>query len=143
MGLPFFSRPSKTVLWIEAALWYGIIFALSAVPDRSGKLADFETVLGILEFLSRKGAHLMEYSVLMVLVRRAWGSRTRGRFLGAFFLVLILAAADEWHQTFVFGRNGSPFDVFVDSIGGLIGAWVHRHHEKKKPSPQDPQKLES
>jgi VanZ family protein len=38
----------------------------------------------------------------------------------------MVAMLDEYHQTFVYGRSGSPRDVLIDSIGILIGVIVTR-----------------
>ncbi len=48
---------------------------------------------------------------------------------GVFF-----AALDEFHQSFVFERTGSPMDVLVDSIGIIIAVLliVIIHHRKSK-----------
>jgi len=45
--------------------------------------------------------------------------------------------SDEWHQSFVPGRDADPFDWLADSIGGAIGATIasHRHHRTADPSP--------
>ncbi len=115
------------MLWSRVALWCGVIFALSAVPNRSGKAADFETAFGILEFAARKLCHLAEYAVLLVLTYRALetdsGKPVPGQMILSFLFVLLYAATDEWHQSFVFGRNGTPADIFVDSIGALGGTF--------------------
>ena len=44
---------------------------------------------------------------------------------------------DEYHQTFILGRNGRYQDVFVDFFGGLLGLvlWLflrQRKHQKLK-----------
>jgi VanZ family protein len=36
----------------------------------------------------------------------------------------VYAATDELHQSFVAGRNGSMFDVCLDSVGVLVGVAV-------------------
>ena len=37
------------------------------------------------------------------------------------------AATDEFHQTFIGGRHGSPIDVAIDSVGaGIAAIAVHR-----------------
>ena len=42
-------------------------------------------------------------------------------------ITLAYAATDEWHQTFVHGRHGSPWDWAIDAAGvGLAGLLVWR-----------------
>ena len=72
----------------------------------------------------RKLAHLTEYAVLGVLVLRALD--VPGRALGWLIVVSLLccagyAALDEFHQTFVPSRTGSPLDVALDTSGAALG----------------------
>src|SRR5262249_7977466 len=76
------------------------------------------THLGTWDLLLRKCAHLTEYAILGALLTRATGSR-----VAAFVLAVAYAGTDEWHQTFVRGRHGSPVDVGIDAIGVLVGLW--------------------
>jgi VanZ family protein len=64
---------------------------------------------------------MTEYAILAVLVARAVGSTPV-----AFALAVAYAATDEWHQTFVRGRHGSPVDVGIDAVGVLIGLACYR-----------------
>jgi VanZ family protein len=43
-------------------------------------------------------------------------------------IAVLYAASDEFHQTFVAGRHGSPVDVLVDSAGVLIAIALLRYH---------------
>ena len=138
------------VLWARLAVWCGLIIYLSSLPNHRGKTVNLETFLGIADFIARKSAHLMEYFVLACLAYRAFqGNREKifeGHLLMCFFFVLIFAAADEWHQTFVFGRTGTPFDVFIDSAGALAGYLFiflkdQKNHEEKIPN-QNPPRVE-
>jgi VanZ family protein len=83
----------------------------------------------------RKGAHLTEYAVLTLLLWRAlrkprrgdarpWHWSEAGLALG---LTALYAASDELHQIFVPSRQGSIWDVLLDTAGGalaLVGLWV-------------------
>jgi len=92
-----------------------LIFALSAQPDLSSGLGDWDTVL-------RKGAHMTEYGLLWWLWWRALGFGHPGP---AVAITLVYAATDEIHQTFVTGRHGSPVDWAIDAAGvGLAGLAV-------------------
>jgi VanZ family protein len=95
--------------WLAVVVWAGVIFALSSIPSLSTHLGTWDTIL-------RKGAHMTEYAILAVLLARASGSRP-----AAFVLAVAYACSDEWHQTFVRGRHGSPIDVGIDAVGVLIG----------------------
>ena len=95
-------------------VWAGVIFALSSIPSLSSGLGTWDYVL-------RKCAHMTEYAILAVLLVRATGSPR-----WAFVLAVAYAGTDEFHQTFVRGRHGSPIDVGIDAAGVLIGIAVWR-----------------
>ena len=79
------------------------------------------------DVLLRKLAHFTEYAVLTALWWRALhGLGLRfGTALGAAIAIsLAYAASDEFHQTFVDGRHGSPVDVLIDSAGMATAAAV-------------------
>ena len=110
------------------AVWYSLIFAMSSVPADDLGGPDFSHWGGILYYISRKIAHVTEYFVLTFLLHRALKLTLRDKYsrprlrplLPAFFLALTLAALDEYHQTFVFGRTGNILDIFVDSLGMFL-----------------------
>ena len=92
-----------------------LIFVLSAQPDLNSGLGVWDTIL-------RKIAHMTEYGLLWWLWWRALG---RGHPLPAVAITLAYAATDEYHQTFVEGRHGSPWDWAIDSAGvGIAGLRV-------------------
>ncbi len=108
---------------------------MSSRPDY-GPARDLDSWLGAFEFISRKIAHLMEYAILLFLVQRTvratWPVAWRWHFLMSFIFAVLYAASDEWHQTFVFGRTGTVRDVFIDSLGAMIGFYYDLRNEKKQ-----------
>ncbi|MGD1076091.1 MAG: VanZ family protein [Thermodesulfovibrionales bacterium] len=89
--------------------------------------------------LIRKSAHVTEYFVLGLLLFRAFRSgSTESRSLRwSFFsalVVLLYAASDEFHQSFVPTRTASPIDVGIDTMGGIIAQAVSLlwHHRTRK-----------
>jgi VanZ family protein len=105
--------------------WMGLIFFLSAQPDLP------HAPSSLLDLLLKKTAHALVYGVLTWLYLRAL-SDGRGRPLSdrlrliGLLLALLYAASDEYHQTFVPGRNGHWPDVVVDGVGGVIAVLVSR-----------------
>lgn len=77
----------------------------------------------------RKCGHFSGYGLLSLAWFRAfwmsWGAglaRTRRRLtahLLAIFSTLLVASADEFHQSFLPNRTGTPVDVLLDSSGAL------------------------
>jgi VanZ family protein len=44
----------------------------------------------------------------------------------------LYGSSDEWHQTFIFGRNGQLADVLVDLSGALLVLIVFRRRCLRK-----------
>jgi VanZ family protein len=95
--------------WLPVVVWAAVIFAFSSIPNLSSGLGGWDLVL-------RKIAHTAEYAVLGALLVRATGRSWLALGLGALY-----AVSDEFHQTFVAGRHGSPVDVAIDSVGLACG----------------------
>jgi VanZ family protein len=97
-------------------LLMGLIYFLSAQPDLNSGLGTWDTIL-------RKGAHMTAFGLLWFLWWRALG---RGNPLAAIAITLLWAASDEWHQSFVEGRHGTPVDVAIDAVGVGVALLVAR-----------------
>jgi VanZ family protein len=73
----------------------------------------------------RKSGHFIGYGLIGVAWLRAWW-RTLPRlpFVADFGLALLgtatIASCDEWHQTFLPNRTGTPWDVLLDSTGAVV-----------------------
>src|SRR5829696_3016935 len=94
----------------------GVIFALSAQ-------ADLNSGLGLIDHIGRKLVHMAEYGLLFILWLRAFKWKTAG---AAAAITIAYSATDEFHQTFVHGRVGTPVDVLIDSAGVLIAYLAFR-----------------
>jgi VanZ family protein len=101
--------------WAPPLVLMGVIFGLSAQPDLNSGLGAADTIL-------RKLVHAAEYGLLAFLwVRALRTTRVRNSALPlAFALTVAYAATDEFHQTFVHGRHGTPVDVLIDSAGAAL-----------------------
>ena len=95
----------------------GLIFFLSAQPS-------LDSGLGLIDFIGRKLIHIGSYALLCFLWWRALRSVTNDRIavLLAFVLASGYAITDEFHQTFVEGRHGTPVDWAIDSAGAALVA---------------------
>ena len=126
------SLPMNSLLryWLPPVLWMGLIFIVSAQPTLPHHSDDlFDTIL-------KKAAHMMEYGTLALLLWRAL-SRGRGTLswsalVTAFVVSVLYAASDEYHQSFVPGRNGTPVDVGIDAVGALVALLVVGSLGKKR-----------
>jgi len=131
--------------WLPVLGWMGLIFGGSADPSSTRhssriigplvrwlfpdlSLEAVETVV----LCVRKCGHLGEYAVLAMLLWRALDRPSRNdprprqwsKAGLAVVLAALYAASDEFHQTFVPTRQGSVWDVLLDSCGAIFGLVV-------------------
>jgi len=106
---------SRVNRWLPALLWMGFIFFLSSQPH----LPRYPTPL--IDLLLKKVAHLLEYFVLAILLHRAVGGQG-----GWWALVIggLYALSDEFHQSFVPGRNAELLDLTLDILGVVLGLYM-------------------
>jgi VanZ family protein len=119
-------------------VWIGLIFFLSS---SLGSFNETSSLIGpILRFvfpdaspelirqyhgLIRKGAHVFMYAGLGFLTFRTFwlGRSTPGKSMVMTILlfVTLIASLDELHQSFLSSRTGTPWDVVLDFLGGVLG----------------------
>src|SRR5215213_10874232 len=96
-------RPLRLDLWLPPLLLMGAIYFFS---DQ----ASLNSGLGLIDLIGRKLIHFAEYALLTFLWWRALVTVTTP--VRAVLIALVLssgyAATDEYHQTLVTGRHGSP-----------------------------------
>lgn len=80
----------------------------------------------ILSVAVRKAAHFFEYMALGVLSFGAFFKIKRylPRWLLAVLFSFVYACSDEFHQRFIPGRAGLWRDVFLDTSGAMVGAFI-------------------
>ncbi|MEY2559658.1 MAG: hypothetical protein QOG51_73 [Verrucomicrobiota bacterium] len=97
-----------------------------------------EATVASIQLLVRKCAHLAGYAVLAALLFRAFreGRNLFARAAAfAFVAAALYAALDEFHQSFIPSRTGTPRDVMIDCIGAAIGlALCLVFRRKRSPS---------
>lgn len=82
-----------------------------------------EALAQSLEFWVRKGAHMSEYALLCwsaALPMLVYQVPDRFRRLEAPLFCALVAASDEFHQSFVPGRTPAVRDVGIDLLGALL-----------------------
>ncbi len=75
----------------------------------------------LIDLLLKKVAHLFEYTILATLLYRAMGSEGGGRVL---LIGGLYALSDEFHQSFVPGRNAELLDLAFDILGVVLGFYM-------------------
>lgn len=126
--------------WIAAILWLIVIAIESTNLGSSSNtsrilypllhflfkldLAHFESVHHYL----RKGGHVFGYGMLSILLFRAWRETLSSlenlkwtfRWAGiAIVGTAIVASLDEWHQSYLPSRTGTPWDVLLDTCAAI------------------------
>ena len=124
------TRPSVTVqvfwYWVPVVLYAGTIFYLSDQSHPEEQLPSF-----LLEEVSDKVLHAVEYAVLGGLCYRAFRLGMSGQVASRALLFAIVTASlygmtDEAHQLFVPFRESSWQDWLADTVGAVIGAMSWR-----------------
>lgn len=107
--------------WLPAILYMVLIWTLSSL----------ETVNVPIEAMpfQDKGAHFIEYTGLGALIMHAcivtWPSTHRFRIaLLSIVATSAWGAMDEFHQSFVPGRNSDIFDLGADVSGACVGTFL-------------------
>jgi VanZ family protein len=125
------TRYAPLVIWMAVIL--GLGFGEASMSETSRFIRPLlkflfpdapESTLAFYHGLIRKSAHFVEYGVLAFLAVRAFSASSirslkSGRFRFAIALVVLIAASDEFHQSFEPSRTGSPLDILIDVSGGL------------------------
>lgn len=98
-----------------------------------------ETIRAV-QFAVRKAGHVTEYAILAALLLRGLhrdsGALSPRHALWALAIASAYAALDEYHQSFVASRTGSPSDILIDASGALLGVviwwWVIAHRTRRR-----------
>lgn len=146
MPLPALDTPA----WRRAAarygpplLWMAVISGLSTDAFSSDSTGGYvlpilrwlfpgtsAEVLALVHTAIRKAMHVLEYAVLALLWVRALRAPGRpwsvGPALIAWALASVFAAGDEYHQSFLATRAGTPLDVAWDALGATLGLGLSR-----------------
>jgi len=125
-----FKRHELLYYWLPVPLWMGLIFIISSrssLPSHPN---------GLVDFVLKKGSHVAEYGILAFLLWRALskgkGARASTPCTSAFVLTVLYALSDEYHQTFVPGRNGHIGDVGVDALGAMLALLLIRRFGRRE-----------
>lgn len=106
--------------FIPPVIWMSVIYYFSS--HTRTQLAEDQ----ILNFLIFKSFHVIEYAILFFLIFRSSYFFKKNkfilsyRFILVFFITLLYAISDEFHQTLVPTREGIPRDVLIDLIGMIV-----------------------
>lgn len=112
---------TKIFRWFPAIILMAVIYMASSTP--SSGMPNF----GWMDFVVKKGAHLFGYGLLANYYLVGIGAQTPRAAILAWVLTILYAISDEYHQTFVIGRNGTIVDVFIDAAGGGLALMLKNY----------------
>jgi VanZ family protein len=104
--------------WGPALIMMLVIFTFSSIP--SAEMPNF----GLADTLIKKLGHATEYGILFLTLARALRPASWQGLAACWLLVILYAASDEFHQSFVAGRNSTVVDVGIDGLGGLVASFA-------------------
>lgn len=112
----------RAAAWAAVAAYAAFIFWTSSLTPR----VRLDPVL--LKFRIDWSAHVLEYGLFGVLLARAFaltwaGAKGRGLVLAVVAVGALYGATDEYHQSFVPGREPDPTDLCADAVGLAAGAF--------------------
>ncbi len=132
-------------VWIAAGLWMVVIAIESTKYFSAAQTSRYlypllHFLFGITReqfriwhFYIRKTGHFVGYFILSWLLFRAWKATLHLPRLSAwairwatvaFFMSVLVASLDEWHQSYLPSRTGTVHDVVLDSIAALTAQIV-------------------
>ena len=123
--------------WLPALAWTALIFLFSTAEfsaEQTGSILRLllewlspglpEPRFELIHLLIRKAAHLTVYAALSLLWFRAQRGPRSGWQPGwaslALLISVLVAIADEYHQSFDPTRTATPWDVLLDTFGALL-----------------------
>lgn len=110
----------------------GVIFWFSSRPTWT------TTEIYWQDFVIKKAAHLFVYAVLAVLLYRSLEHSVKldrkTRLMMTLMIVVLYALSDEFHQSFIPGREPRGRDIVIDALGALGGLGIKLHLTRPKLS---------
>jgi VanZ family protein len=131
-------------LWFWVYVWFPVLLGIGVIAiesqefmgadHTSGPLrALFQFVFGpigdarwdLVHHYIRKSGHFVGYGLIGLAWLRAWWfTLPHSRFLPDALLALLgtalIASCDEWHQSYLPNRTGTPKDVLLDCTGAIV-----------------------
>ena len=127
-------------------MWMSVIFIFSHDTGEASSKKSDGLIITIAEFLAerdlsdaekekwidfcvvpvRKGAHILAYFILGVLVvslLKEFRLVDKRTVIFAVIMCILYAISDEVHQYYVPGRSGDVIDVLIDTFGSILGVW--------------------
>ena len=135
------NKDRSTLFWVNA--WLPVVLGVTVIMFESTELFGsdhtscplrwlFQAIFGqvgdarwdIIHHYIRKSGHFIGYGVIGLAWLRAWWmTLPKSHFMIDALLALLgtalVASSDEFHQTFLPNRTGTPWDVLLDCCGAI------------------------
>ncbi len=108
--------------WLAAIAIMAVIFIFSSIP-KGTLIPDFD----VWDFLIKKSAHLLIYGLLALSYLwglTGWIGIKRQHLRRALLMSGLYGISDEFHQTFIAGREGNIVDVAIDMLGAALALLI-------------------
>ena len=111
--------------WFPAVLMMAVIFILSSQPgDNLPFFLNWD-------YIVKKSSHAVGYGLLALSYLSAL-KYNKTKYWLAWFMAILFAATDEFHQSFTAGRHSSIFDVIIfDNLGAFLTLFLHYKYWRK------------
>lgn len=116
--------------WLPFLCWALLIYWFSSLPTVTTTQVFWQ------DFIFKKSAHFFEFMMFSLLLFRALknsGVEIKKAFVLTFFISLLYAVSDEFHQSFVPGREPRVRDVIIDALGAVSILFVLTKFSDKMP----------
>jgi len=115
--------------WLPPLIIMALIFLVSSRPTAQVGPTYWTN------FVAKKIAHVIEYSVLTITVLRAFKEYIKPYNKALFLtlcIVILFACSDEYHQSFVPKREPTVRDIFIDSSAATAIVLIEKYRQKPK-----------
>ena len=131
----------KIINIVLLIIWLLVIFIFSSQKEEETKKTSdtFDVVINVVvkdekkrptaKFLVRKIAHFTEFFILALLllnVIKDYKVIDYKWLLFTMIMCILYAMSDEFHQSFVDGRQARVLDIIIDSSGSLFGLIMYK-----------------
>jgi len=115
--------------------WFPSIFVMAVIFIFSSQRGDELPNFMGLDYFIKKASHAIGYGLLALSYLHVLNYEKK-KYWAAWLMAIIYSATDEFHQSFVAGRNASVYDVILfDNLGALLILYLHfifrRKNEKE------------
>ncbi len=124
----FSQQPGDVSAGLSLKISREVVTTVDYVFEQNWSDAQINQYVDKIHFYVRKAGHITEYFILAITITLplyvVFGLRHAILFIVSGIICVLLACGDEYHQTFISGRTGTPKDVLIDSIGIFSGILV-------------------